>query len=72
MGDRGDGAHGQWGNSIKGVCGTGGIGYMGNGDTGGIGYGAMGTGGMGHMGNGNTWDSRVQDMAYSGYQPHGH
>ena len=31
MGDRGDGAHGQWGNSIKGVWGTGGIGHMGNG-----------------------------------------
>ena len=69
--DRGDGAHGQWGNSIKGVWGTGGIGHMGNGGTGGMGYGAIGTGGMGHMGNGNTWGSRVQGMAYSGYQPHG-
>ena len=33
----------------------------------------MGNGywGMGHMGNGNTWGSRLQGMAYSGYQPHG-
>ena len=70
MGDGGDGAHGQWGNSIKGVWDTGGICHMGNGGTGGMGYGAMGTGSMGHMGNGNM-GSRVQGMAYSGYQPHG-
>ena len=57
MGDRSDGAHGQWGNSIKGVWGTGGIGHMGNGSTGGMGYGphgqwvqgVLGTG-YGHMG----------------------
>ena len=42
MGDRSDGAHGQWGNSIKGVWGTGGIGHMGNGSTGGMGYGPHG------------------------------
>ena len=39
MGDRGDGAHGQLANSIKGVWGTGGIGHMGNWGTGGMGYG---------------------------------
>ena len=36
--NRGDGAHGQWGNSVKGVWGTGGIGHMGNGVHGAITY----------------------------------
>ena len=46
----GNGAHGQWGNSIKGVWGTGGICHMGNGVQ--VVW-AMDTGGMGHRGVGH-------------------
>ena len=49
------------GHSIKGVWDTGGIGHMGNGGTGGMGYGQW-VQQYGHMGNGNTWGSRVQGV----------
>ena len=58
MGYRGNRAHGQCGNSIQGVWGTGGIGHMANGAH----------GQWGHRGYGQ-WDTGGN--GYRGYGPHG-